>query len=523
MMLSCNSPTKLGFDNVINTSSFNSNYSPENSPKNSPKIAKYGRHRNFRNSVDNACSDSNSETSATQAWVWRPSTLPRKTKPWQPGDRYPIREIEAAGSMLHIRQDTEAGLGGETWDCSLVLAKYLERCSSLRGKRAVELGAGTGVVSVAAVLQGAHVVATDQAAVLDILRTNLKQNMDAPLHRCLKCCPTRVEQVPPVPHIVKKKPTKKRAEAPMPAGLEPTDSGIDSTTSINFSSAPSFCSIGAVTSSPSRSPANSKRGIRTPLGDNTNSTNILNNSSPASHSSHSFIHTDNNNGGGVGSEAGATWQGTKNWASVFAPAAASCSDANGQPGDSTRCTCSVSSRPLGTFEVAELNWGQSDLNTLSPPFDFLLGSDLFYGKPEVTEALIQTMVALSGPQTVGLICHEQRNWGDEMYFKRLAEFFSVTKVPREQLDPVMRADDIDIFSLKKLPGNVRKGTPLTSTPLVPQMSTYDNTYTGYTRGSNNHTHNTGYTRGNNNRRRGGRGSHCSFGQHTRIVPLQWPE
>ncbi len=60
-----------------------------------------------------------------------------------------------------------------------MLSKYLERRSaaaSLAGRRAVELGAGCGLVSCVLARLGAHVTATDMADNLPLLRENLRAN-----------------------------------------------------------------------------------------------------------------------------------------------------------------------------------------------------------------------------------------------------------------------------------------------------------------------------------------------------------
>lgn len=68
------------------------------------------------------------------------------------------------------------GTGLTTWDGSVVLAKYLEhaRMNDVRGKRIVELGAGTGLVGISAALMGARqTVLTD----LEYTMANLEHNV----------------------------------------------------------------------------------------------------------------------------------------------------------------------------------------------------------------------------------------------------------------------------------------------------------------------------------------------------------
>eukprot|EP00282_Hemiselmis_andersenii_P015141 CAMPEP_0114157062 /NCGR_PEP_ID=MMETSP0043_2-20121206/26409_1 /TAXON_ID=464988 /ORGANISM="Hemiselmis andersenii, Strain CCMP644" /LENGTH=173 /DNA_ID=CAMNT_0001252581 /DNA_START=113 /DNA_END=631 /DNA_ORIENTATION=+ len=68
---------------------------------------------------------------------------------------------------------------GSVWDCSLVLAKYLEKHRErlLRGKHVLELGSGQGVVGISCALAGAvKVTLTDVAAALPALEANCKLN-----------------------------------------------------------------------------------------------------------------------------------------------------------------------------------------------------------------------------------------------------------------------------------------------------------------------------------------------------------
>ena len=65
------------------------------------------------------------------------------------------------------------------WDSSIVLSKYLERRfgpAALAGRRAVELGAGCGLVSCVLAHLGADVTATDMEPNLPLLRDNLRAN-----------------------------------------------------------------------------------------------------------------------------------------------------------------------------------------------------------------------------------------------------------------------------------------------------------------------------------------------------------
>eukprot|EP00747_Dinoflagellata_sp_TGD_P191425 gnl/TRDRNA2_/TRDRNA2_54781_c0_seq1.p1 gnl/TRDRNA2_/TRDRNA2_54781_c0~~gnl/TRDRNA2_/TRDRNA2_54781_c0_seq1.p1 ORF type:complete len:497 (-),score=96.64 gnl/TRDRNA2_/TRDRNA2_54781_c0_seq1:54-1544(-) len=62
------------------------------------------------------------------------------------------------------REEEKVGTGGVLWEAAIVLADYVGRQSAAlawRGKRVLELGAGTGLVAIALGLEGAQVCATD--------------------------------------------------------------------------------------------------------------------------------------------------------------------------------------------------------------------------------------------------------------------------------------------------------------------------------------------------------------------------
>ena len=76
-----------------------------------------------------------------------------------------VREVHCAGSCLQIKQLYVGDVGCVVWDAALVLAKFLENpihfpppsCESLgfwKGKRVIDIGAGTGIVGLAAGVLG---------------------------------------------------------------------------------------------------------------------------------------------------------------------------------------------------------------------------------------------------------------------------------------------------------------------------------------------------------------------------------
>ncbi|XP_045336925.1 protein N-lysine methyltransferase METTL21A isoform X2 [Leopardus geoffroyi] len=68
----------------------------------------------------------------------------------------PLATFSFANHTIRIRQDwRQLGVAAVVWDAAVVLSAYLEMGAvELRGRRAVELGAGTGLVGIVAALLG---------------------------------------------------------------------------------------------------------------------------------------------------------------------------------------------------------------------------------------------------------------------------------------------------------------------------------------------------------------------------------
>ncbi|XP_010522582.1 PREDICTED: protein N-lysine methyltransferase METTL21A [Tarenaya hassleriana] len=110
----------------------------------------------------------------------------------------PVIELSVNGTSLSLQQDNGSlHVGTSVWPCSLVLAKFAERWSSLipdpnpyshlldfrstrHRRRAVELGTGCGAAGMAFHLLGlTDIVLTDIAPVMPALKHNLKRNKAA--------------------------------------------------------------------------------------------------------------------------------------------------------------------------------------------------------------------------------------------------------------------------------------------------------------------------------------------------------
>jgi tetratricopeptide (TPR) repeat protein len=86
------------------------------------------------------------------------------------------------GACAGVGATPRHGTGTMIWECGIVLAGYLMHsltAEQLRGKRVLELGAGTGVAGLAASALGAHAVLTDLEPVARLLRCNVGLNREA--------------------------------------------------------------------------------------------------------------------------------------------------------------------------------------------------------------------------------------------------------------------------------------------------------------------------------------------------------
>ncbi|KAH9853831.1 putative methyltransferase-domain-containing protein [Lenzites betulinus] len=83
---------------------------------------------------------------------------------------------DIAEVAIKLAVDASPGCGGIAWPAGEVLSSYIARQVSLRDKRVLELGSGTGLVGLVAGKLGARVCITDQAPLLGIMKQNVSLN-----------------------------------------------------------------------------------------------------------------------------------------------------------------------------------------------------------------------------------------------------------------------------------------------------------------------------------------------------------
>ena len=94
-----------------------------------------------------------------------------------------------------------------------------------------------------------------------------------------------------------------------------------------------------------------------------------------------------------------------------------------------------------------LAWGASPPAACAPPFDLLLGTDLFYAR-DAMQLLVDTLAALSGPRTVVWLAAGRNRQAADEFWPRAEERFNVEVVPRTELDPIYQLTDVDVWRLR---------------------------------------------------------------------------
>lgn len=69
---------------------------------------------------------------------------------------------------------------------------------------------------------------------------------------------------------------------------------------------------------------------------------------------------------------------------------------------------------------------------------------------ELVEPLVKSMIDLSDANTVVYVSYEEHNDQSVNFFWETAEkFFTIERVPKDDLDPVYRSDFIHVLKLRK--------------------------------------------------------------------------
>ncbi|KAJ3309980.1 Methyltransferase-like protein 21A [Boothiomyces sp. JEL0838] len=93
----------------------------------------------------------------------------------------PTRTFHFDNTSITIQQQKtditiEKNTGNVVWDGAFILSDYILRNFNLTGKRVIELGAGTGLVGLAASSNGAITTVTDITSQVELLKTNINLN-----------------------------------------------------------------------------------------------------------------------------------------------------------------------------------------------------------------------------------------------------------------------------------------------------------------------------------------------------------
>ncbi|XP_069773335.1 EEF1A lysine methyltransferase 3-like isoform X2 [Narcine bancroftii] len=101
------------------------------------------------------------------------------------------KQFKFCGHSLNIGQhyDINLGFSASIWKAALVLCQYFEQEKiNFSGRKVIELGSGTGIVGILAVLLGGEVTMTDQENVLSQIEYNVSINIPSHSRHRSKVC-----------------------------------------------------------------------------------------------------------------------------------------------------------------------------------------------------------------------------------------------------------------------------------------------------------------------------------------------
>jgi len=105
----------------------------------------------------------------------------------------------------------------------------------------------------------------------------------------------------------------------------------------------------------------------------------------------------------------------------------------------------------GTINITELDWNDIEKvqDSLKPPFDFVIGSDIVY-QMEAVKPLVKTLDVLCDAKTVCLLSLEVRDeYVHEEFFKQTAQIFSISKIPKSKQHSDFKSEYCTIYNLRK--------------------------------------------------------------------------
>lgn len=104
----------------------------------------------------------------------------------------------------------------------------------------------------------------------------------------------------------------------------------------------------------------------------------------------------------------------------------------------------------GKVKISQLYWNnEKQIQVLKPPFDFIVATDVVYLE-NIVEPLISTMNVLAGANTVILLGYQIRSPEAHRFFWQICpNYFTVEKVPHEDLHPEYAYEETDVYILRK--------------------------------------------------------------------------
>ena len=102
---------------------------------------------------------------------------------------------------------------------------------------------------------------------------------------------------------------------------------------------------------------------------------------------------------------------------------------------------------FGRADVQELTWGNA--YAAGPPFDLLLAAevtvDIF-----PADALRVSLLSMTRPGSILFLAHEDRGAAGRLFFTLIKDEFTIERIPDDELDPVFRQDDVELYKITRL-------------------------------------------------------------------------